>query len=80
VITALDAGMIYGMKAERKITVHVRSELLNKAQRAARAGISETVRKGLELLAASEAYDGLLKMRGKVKFSIDLSELRQDRR
>ncbi|HXM89541.1 MAG TPA: hypothetical protein VN916_08795 [Candidatus Acidoferrum sp.] len=79
-ITAPDAGMIYGMKAERKITVHVRSELLNKAQRAARAGISETVRKGLELLAASEAYDGLLKMRGKVKFSIDLSELRQDRR
>jgi hypothetical protein len=80
VITALDAGMIYGMKAERKITVHVRSELLNKAQRAARAGISETVRKGLELLAASEAYDGLLKMRGKVKFSINLRELRQDRR
>jgi len=72
--------MIYGMKAERKITVHVRSELLNKAQRAARAGISETVRKGLELLAASEAYDGLLKMRGKVKFSINLRELRQDRR
>ena len=72
--------MIYGMKAERKITVHVRSELLNKAQRAARAGISETVRKGLELLAASEAYDGLLKMRGKVKFSVDLSELRRDRR
>ena len=68
------------MKAERKITVHVRSELLNRAQKAARAGISETVRKGLELLAASEAYDGLLKMRGKVKFSIDLRELREDRR
>jgi hypothetical protein len=68
------------MKAERKITVHVRSDLLNKAQRVARAGVSETVRKGLELLAASEAYDGLLKMRGKVKFSIDLRELRQDRR
>ena len=68
------------MKAERKITVHVRTDLLNKAQRAARAGVSETVRKGLELLAASEAYDGLLKMRGKVKFSIDLRELRQDRK
>ena len=67
------------MKAERKITVHVRVDLLNKAQRAARAGVSETVRKGLELLAASEAYDALLKMRGKVKFSIDLRELRQDR-
>jgi len=68
------------MKAERKITVHVRSDLLNKAQRAAHAGVSETVRKGLELLAAGEAYDGLLKMRGKVKFSIDLRDLRQDRR
>jgi hypothetical protein len=72
--------MLMAMKAERKITVHVRSELLNKAQRAARAGVSETVRKGLELLAAGEAYDGLLKMRGKVKFSVDLRELRQDRR
>ncbi len=68
------------LKAERKITVHVRSDLLSKAQRAARAGVSETVRRGLELLAASEAYDGLLKKRGKVKFSIDLRGLRQDRR
>jgi len=67
------------MKAARKITVHVRADLLDKAQKAARAGVSETVRKGLELLAASDAYDGLLKMRGKVKFSIDLNELRQDR-
>ena len=68
------------MKVERKITVHVRSDLLNSAQKATRAGVSETVRRGLELLAASEAYDRLLKMRGKVKFSIDLNELRQDRR
>ncbi|MGH7815088.1 MAG: hypothetical protein ACREQI_13940 [Candidatus Binataceae bacterium] len=68
------------MKADRKITVHVQDELLAKAQKAARAGISETVRKGLELLAASEACDELLKLRGKVKFSIDLDELREDRR
>jgi len=68
------------MKSELKITVRVRSDLLEKAQKVARAGLSETVRKGLELLAASEAYDRLLKMRGKVKFSVDLNELRQDRR
>lgn len=68
------------MRAERKITVHVRGDLLAKAQKAARAGVSETVRKGLELLAAGEAYDRLLKMRGKVKFSVDLGELREDRR
>jgi len=68
-----------GMKAKRKITVQVDCELLAKAQKVTRAGISETVRKGLELLAASEAYDQLLKMRGNAKFSVDLNELREDR-
>jgi hypothetical protein len=71
---------MYSMRPERKITVHVREDLLAKAQKAARAGVSETVRKGLELLAASDAYEGLLRMRGKVKFTIDLHELRKDRR
>jgi hypothetical protein len=66
------------MSADQKITVRVGSELLNKAQQASGAGISETVRKGLELLAASSSYDQLLKMRGKVKFSVDLHELRKD--
>jgi hypothetical protein len=70
---------VMAMKAERKITVHVQSDLLSRAQKAARAGVTETVRKGLELLAASEAYDRLLEVRGKVKFSVDLRELRQDR-
>ena len=68
------------MQAQRKITVIVRNELLTRAQKAARAGISETVRRGLELLARSEAYDSLLKKRGKVKFSVDLNELREGRR
>ncbi len=67
------------MKSVRKITVLENRELLAKAQKAARAGVSETVREGLKLLAASNAYDQLLKMRGKVKFSVDLDELRQDR-
>jgi hypothetical protein len=67
------------MGTQRKITVLVQSDLLVRAQKAAHAGISETIRKGLELLAASDVYDGLLKMRGKVKFSINLNELRRDR-
>jgi len=66
------------VKELRKITVLVHREVLAKAQKAARAGISETVRKGLELLAASDAYDQLLKIRGKVKFSVALSKLRED--
>ena len=67
------------MKVERKIAVHFDRELLAKAQKATRAGISDTAHKGLELLAASEAYDLLLKMRGKMKFSSNLNELREDR-
>jgi len=68
------------MKPARKITVLVRKDLLDKAQKATRAGISETVRRGLELVAGSEAYDQLAKMRGKVRFFVDLNELRKDRR
>jgi hypothetical protein len=68
------------MEPQRRITVLVRGDLLAKAQKAARAGISETVRKGVELLAATETYDQILKMRGKAKFSVDLNELRDDRR
>ena len=67
------------MKTERKITVHVPEQLLARAQKAAGAGITETVRKGLEMLAARDAYEGLRRMRGKVRFSIDLDELRTDR-
>jgi len=68
------------MQPERKIAVHVRRELLAKGQRAARAGVNETARKDLGLLAASKVYDQLLKMSGKAKFSVDLRELREDRR
>jgi len=67
------------VKPDRKISVLVNRELLAKAEKATRCGISETVRKGLEVLVANDAYDQLLKMRGKVKFSVDLNELRQDR-
>jgi hypothetical protein len=63
-------------EAATKITVHVDRELLANAQKAAHAGISETMRKGLELLAASEACERLPK-RGKVKFSSNLNELRE---
>lgn len=78
--TASEAGIIYGMNAAaQKITVHVQKDLLHRAQRASKAGVSETVRKGLELLAARDAYDQLLKMEGKLKISVDLDELRKDR-
>ena len=69
-----------GMAAEKKITVHVPDELLKKARRETGAGITETVRQGLRLVAAGDTYRKLRKLRGRVKIDIDLSELREDRR
>jgi hypothetical protein len=67
------------METARKITVEIPSDLLQKAQRASGAGITETVRAGLRLIAASGAYDRLLQMRGKVRFSRTVAELKADR-
>ena len=44
------------MNKVRKITVEVPPELLDRAQRASGGGITETVRTGLKLVAASQAY------------------------
>jgi hypothetical protein len=67
------------MEKARKITVEVPVQLLEKAQRASGAGITQTVRAGLQLMAASEAYARLLKFRGKVRFSRSVEELKDDR-
>ena len=66
------------MQKERmkKLTVLVPEDLLRKAQRATRSGATPTVRKGLQLLAAQDAYERLLALRGKVKFGLTWQELR----
>jgi hypothetical protein len=77
--TGIEYGKIYGMDTARKITVEVPPELLKKAQRATGAGITQTVRTGLELVAASETYARLRGLRGKVRFSRKLADLKADR-
>ena len=78
-----NAGEGYGIlpivDALQKITVGISSELLAKAQRATGAGITETVRTGLQLLVASEAYARLRQLRGKVGFSRTAADLKADR-
>lgn len=66
------------MEVAKKITVEIPPSLLKKAQKVTGTGITATIRKGLEFLSASEAYEGLRQMRGKVRFSIDLKRLRED--
>ena len=74
-----DTGTMASMGQTRKITVEIPEELLEKAQKQSRDGVTATVRQGLELLAAGEAYDQLAQLRGKVRFSIDLETMRKDR-
>jgi hypothetical protein len=63
----------------RKITVEVPAELLKKAQAASGAGITQTVRTGLQLIAASEDYTRLRALRGKIRFSLTPAQLKADR-
>jgi hypothetical protein len=63
----------------RKITVEVPADLLERAQAAADAGVTETVRRGLTLVAAGRAYDDLRSLRGKLRLTLDLETLREDR-
>ena len=78
------AGAVYGMinilmERARKITVEIPAELLDDAQRASGAGITQTVRTGLQLVAASRTYAKLRRFRGKVRFSRTAADLKIDR-
>lgn len=67
------------MEKSRKITVEVPRDLLETAQRASGTGITQTVRAGLLLIAASDTYARVLRLRGRVRFTRTLAELKADR-
>jgi hypothetical protein len=60
----------------KKLTILVPEDLLRKATEATQVGATPTVRMGLKLLAARRAYDRLLGLQGKVKFSLTWEEMR----
>lgn len=62
----------------KKLTIQVPEELLERATAASGVGITPTIRRGLELMAASGAYAKLRRLKGKVKFHAKLAELRED--
>ncbi|PYM49449.1 MAG: hypothetical protein DME14_08510 [Candidatus Rokuibacteriota bacterium] len=68
-----------GVMKSQKVTVHVDPTLLRRAQERTGKGVSATIRQGLTLVAASAAYEKLRALRGRVKFSVDLRALREDR-
>jgi hypothetical protein len=65
--------------AARKVTVHVPGDLLRRAQKCTGQGVTATIRMGLELVAAGQAYDDLRRLKGRVAFSVDWKALREDR-
>jgi hypothetical protein len=67
------------MTRTRKITIEVPEELLERALESSGEGITETIRRGLRLVAAGRAYEDLRRLRGKVRLRLDLEALREDR-
>jgi hypothetical protein len=65
--------------ALKKVTIELPEDLLEKAQHATGSGITQTVRTGLQLLAASQAYVDLRKARGTYRSSQTLADLKDDR-
>lgn len=63
----------------RKITVEVPEDVLLSAQAYTGEGVTETVRAALKKLASIRAQRDFLKLRGTLKGSLDLDELREDR-
>jgi hypothetical protein len=55
-------------------------ELIRRAQRSTGQGLTPTIRRGLEILAASDAYNDLRSMKGEVDLKIDQKSMRKDRR
>ena len=68
------------MESLKKITVQVPERDLEAAQAYTGEGVTETVRAALKKLASMRAQRELLKLRGTYKFTLDLDELREDRK
>lgn len=78
-IAGVGHGELSAMITARKITVEVPAELLAQAQRASGVGVTQTIRAGLKLVAAAQAYAGLRQLRGKVRFAKSAAEHKSDR-
>jgi len=70
------------MESSRKITVIIPNKLIERAIKASGEGLTPTIRRGLELVAAKDAYSAIQALQGKYKkrgLGATLDELRQER-
>lgn len=71
------------MNTNRKITVLLPDDLIERAMTSSGEGLTQTLRRGLELVAAKDTFDQLKKLKGKYRgkgLGISLTDLREDRK
>lgn len=66
------------MSELRKITINLPKDLVDRATAATGAGLTETLKLGLERVLVDRAYDRFRGMKGRLKVDIDLKALRED--
>jgi hypothetical protein len=67
-----------GKEPLKKLTILLPEDLVRAATKATRQGITPTVRLGLKLVAARDAYETLRGLRGKLRLGIPWKQLRRD--
>lgn len=63
----------------RKVTMNLPASLIDGLAERENKSLTEIVREALKAYRHARAYEALRKMRGKVKFDLNVDELREDR-
>ena len=68
------------MAKTQRITANLPEDLLREAMEVTRAGITETLTTGLQLVRRSKTYERAMALKGKVQLRVDLEASRERRR
>lgn len=68
------------MTRARRITANLPDDLLREAMKITGTGITETIVRGLSLVRRTRAYDRAMRLKGKVRLTVDLGQSRERRR
>ncbi len=78
-VTLVSSPVLSGHGGEPKDHGRGSRRLIERALPASGEGVTATIRRGLELVAAGRACEDLKALRGRVRLSLDLERLREDR-
>ena len=64
-------------ESAKKVTVNIPVDLLNNARKLTGSGITDTILEGLREIEKRHKRNSLIRLRGKVKFDLDLEKTRK---